>query len=229
MRSDAIPAMTENSPLAGAAHYCPPLPQVSLPFEMPGQPVAIAEMADLFGVTHRTLHFYEEKGLITARRSGSMRVYDRVQIHRMAVINACREIGIPVAVIQELMEELSGATSETEANEMFHNMLARRKRELTADISNIRRQMQQIESLLVAEDEGPALVSPKPMSLVLSDIEKQCLGLMAEGYSAPRLARALNLDFEELRRMEDGIIQKFQATNRFQAVAKAMLLGFVPN
>jgi DNA-binding transcriptional MerR regulator len=229
MRSDAIPAMTENSPLAGAAHYRPPLPQVTLAFEMPSQPLAIAEMADLFGVTHRTLHFYEEKGLITARRSGSMRVYDHVQIHRMAVINACREIGIPVAVIQELMEELVGATSETEANEMFHNMLARRKRELTADISNIRRQMQQIESLLVAEEEDQALASPKPMSLMLSDIEKQCLGLMAEGYSAPRLARALNLEFEDLRRMEDGIIQKFQATNRFQAVAKAMLLGFVPN
>jgi len=127
------------------------------------------------------------------------------------------------------MEELADATSEAEANEMFHNMLARRKRELTADISHIRRQMQQIESLLVAEEEDQALVSPKPMSLVLSDIEKQCLGLMAEGYSAPRLARALNLEFEDLRRMEDDIIRKFQATNRFQAVAKAMLLGFVPN
>jgi hypothetical protein len=29
--------------------------------------------------------------------------------------------------------------------------------------------------------------------------------------------------------MEDGIIRKFQATNRFQAVAKALLLGMVPN
>jgi DNA-binding transcriptional MerR regulator len=229
MQSDIMQARTDSVPLAGAARNFPYLPQVSLSFEMPTQPVAIAEMADLFGVTHRTLHFYEEKGLITARRSGSMRVYDRGQIHRMAVINACREIGIPVAVIQELMEELAGATSEAEADEMFHDMLARRKRELTADISNIRRQMQQIESLLVAEEEDQALVTPKPMSLVLSDIEKRCLGLMAEGYSAPRLARALNLEFEDLRRMEDDIIQKFQATNRFQAVAKAMLLGFVPN
>ena len=101
MQSDIMQARTDSVPLAGAAHNFPYLPQVSLSFEMPAQPVAIAEMADLFGVTHRTLHFYEEKGLITARRSGSMRVYDRVQIHRMAVINACREIGIPVAVIQD--------------------------------------------------------------------------------------------------------------------------------
>ncbi|WP_117192575.1 MerR family transcriptional regulator [Rhizobium terrae] len=205
------------------------LPQITLPFEIPEQPVAIAEMADMFGVTHRTLHFYEEKGLITAKRSGTMRVYNSENIQQMAVINACREIGISVAAIQDLMEELAGASSQEEADELFHAMLARRKRELTSDISNIRRQMQQIENLLTGEetDDGPE--TARPMQLVLTDREKQCLALMAEGYSAPRLARTLNLEFEDLRQMEDGIIRKFQATNRFQAVAKAVLLGIVPN
>lgn len=195
---------------------------------MPSQPLAIAEMADLFGVTHRTLHFYEEKHLIAASRSGSMRVYDREQIQRMAVINACREIGIPVAVVQELMEELTGATSQEEADAIFHSMLSRRKRELTADISHIHRQMQQIETLLTAECDD-AQETAKPAIIILNDTEKQCLALMAEGYSAPRIARSLKMSFEDLREMEDSIIRKFQATNRFQAVAKAVLLGMVPN
>ncbi|WP_105373799.1 MerR family transcriptional regulator [Neorhizobium huautlense] len=228
MRSDArYPTAGLNAVTAGGQTKF--LPQVSLPFELPEEPLAIAEMADLFGVTHRTLHFYEEKGLITAERSGTMRVYGSEHIQRMAVINACREIGMSVAVIQELMDELAGAASQAEADDLFQNMLSRRKRELTADISNIRRQMQQIESLLSTEDEDGTSEAARPMSLVLSDIEKRCLALMAEGYSAPRLARTLDLPFEELREMEDGIIRKFQATNRFQAVAKALLLGMVPN
>lgn len=229
MRSDAMPIMDESGPMAGSAQYFNHLPQVSLPFEMPSQPLAIAEMADLFGVTHRTLHFYEEKHLIAASRSGSMRVYDSEQIQRMAVINACREIGIPVAIIQELMEELAGAASQEEADAIFHSVLSRRKRELTADISHIHRQMQQIESLLTADENEVALESSKPAVIILGDMEKQCLALMADGYSAPRIARSLNMPFEALRDMEDSIIRKFQATNRFQAVAKAVLLGMVPN
>ncbi|MCC2610331.1 MerR family transcriptional regulator [Neorhizobium petrolearium] len=232
MRSDAIHTIHGGGapPALGTApgHFNF-LPQVSLPFDMPEGPVAIAEMADLFGVTHRTLHFYEEKGLITAKRFGAMRIYDSGDIQRMAVINACREIGMPVAVIQDLMEELTTTTSQAEADELFHTMLARRKRELTADISNIRRQMQQIESLLSGEDEDEVNETCRPVSLALTDMEGRCLALMAEGYSAPRIARVLNLQFEELRHMEDGIIRKFEATNRFQAVAKALLLGVVPN
>ena len=205
------------------------LPQIGLPFEMPEEPVAIAEMADLFGVTHRTLHFYEEKGLITARRSGTMRVYTSEDINRMAVINACREIGMSVAVIQDLMQELAATKTRQEADELFRNMLARRKRELTADISNIHRQMQQLENLLSGEEEGETRAGSMSATLSLTDLEKRCLTLMAEGYSSPRLARVLNLELEELRRMEDLIIRKFQVTNRFQAVAKAMLLGVVAN
>ena len=51
------------------------LPRLPLPGTIPDSHVAIADMADAFGVTHRTLHFYEEKGLLTAEewgRCGSM-------------------------------------------------------------------------------------------------------------------------------------------------------------
>ncbi|MGK6316000.1 MerR family transcriptional regulator [Neorhizobium sp. DT-125] len=226
MRSDTDRTGSEDG-VSTASDHADFLPRIFLPFEMPGKPVAIAEMADLFGVTHRTLHFYEEKGLLAARRSGTMRVYGAKDIRRMAVINACREIGIPVAVIQDLMEELAAATSQAEADNIFQSALARRKRELTADISNIHRQMQQIETLLSGEEETPETSRPAPPPL--TDMEKRCLALMAEGYSAPRLARALDLEFETLRAMEDGIIQKLEATNRYQAVAKALLLGIVSN
>lgn len=205
------------------------LPAIQLPFDLPDEPLPIADVADLFGVTHRTLHFYEEKGLLRASRVGPMRVYYAEQLRRMAIINACREVGIGIAVIQEFLEELVMARSQDEADEIFRTTLARRKRELTADISHIHRQMQQIETLMICEEEERPRIGQNPASPALTEMERQCLSLMAEGYSPPRLARTLHIEFDDLRRIEADIIEKFQATNRFQAVAKAVLLGVVLN
>lgn len=205
------------------------LPAAALPPNLPSGAVAIAEMANAFGVTHRTLHFYEEKGLITASRVGLMRVYNRQDVLQMAIINICREIGMPIAVIQELMEELHGVTSQEESNRTFQNALMVRKRELMAGLSTVRRQMQQITNLL-EEDVGelaPATNDNREESGSLSEIERRCLELMAEGHTQTRIARSLEMKNEEISALETEIIRKFNANNRFQAVAKAVLLGIV--
>ena len=124
------------------------LPIAPLPVNLPEGRLAIADMANAFGVTHRTLHFYEEKGLLTAARVGPMRVYGPDEIQQMAMVNTCRETGMPVAVIQELLERLSTAESQEEADGVFRNAMAARKRELVAQQSTIRRQMQQINEML---------------------------------------------------------------------------------
>lgn len=206
------------------------LPELKLSLRLPPEPVGIAEMANLFGVTHRTLHFYEEKGLLASRRSGLMRIYSHRDVNVMALVNTCREIGIPVAVIQEFMEKLADAESQAEATALFEELLNNRKRELTSDLSTMRRQMQQISNLLTPDDEEDAAQSgPSPEdSVSLTEIERKCLELMAEGYASVRLARAVGLRTEELQKIEMGIIQKFGANNRFQAVAKAVLLGIIP-
>jgi DNA-binding transcriptional MerR regulator len=229
MRNDLFDVTDVTSITANDLSSSPYLPAIPIPFDLPDEPLPIADVADLFGVTHRTLHFYEEKGLLRASRAGPMRVYFAEQIRRMAIINACREIGIGILVIQELMEELAAAGSQEEADEIFRIALARRKRELTADISHIHRQMQQIETLMTCEGEEHPQNVRGPVSPILTEVERQCLSLMAEGYSPPRLARTLHIEFDDLRRIEADIMEKFQATNRFQAVAKAVLLGVVLN
>ena len=204
------------------------LPDIALPGELPAEPVAIAHMAEMFGVTHRTLHFYEEKGLIKAGRIGLMRVYSHADISRMALINACREVGMPIAVIQELVADLTLAASQGEADAIFQQALLIRKRELTAALSTIRRQMQQIIVLLSPDGATPPPAQVDSREHVdLSELERRCLGLMAEGYTPTRIARALNLASEEITAIENMIIQKFDARNRFQAVAKAVLFGLV--
>lgn len=204
------------------------LPDMALPQDLPDEPVAIADMAELFGVTHRTLHFYEEKGLIRARRVSAMRVYDRSDIARMALITACREVGMPIAGIQELMDALKSAASREEANALFEAALLARRRELTAGLSTIHRQLQQIGRLLSQDPaDAPVDRSGRRSAVALSDMERRCLALMAEGYTPLRIARALSLTSSEIAALETAVISKLDAHNRFQAVAKAVLLGIV--
>lgn len=187
--------------------------------------LAIADMADAFGVTHRTLHFYEEKGLLTASRMGPMRVYDIEDMRRMAVINACREIDMPIADVQDLMEALTLAATPEAAARTFADALHARKRELAAQQSILRRQMQRIGELLESAAEGRISEQTEPSSVHLSPIETSCLSLMAEGYPASRIALMMDMDLTAALALESGIIRKFNGHNRFQAVAKAVLLG----
>ncbi|MFD1743908.1 MerR family transcriptional regulator [Rhizobium helianthi] len=203
------------------------LPRVSDAAIAMQAPLAIADMADLFGVTHRTLHFYEEKGLIFPQRLGAMRVYGSDDIRRMEVICACREIGISLVAIQELMQQLGEASSQEEADMLFRTALETRKRELTADMSTIHRQVQQIRLLANGPTRHPAH-SPETLP-VLIDIERQCLLLMTDGLKGAELAKALGLSSDELLDLEDRLIKKLGVANRYQAAAKAHILGILPS
>ena len=202
------------------------LPILPLPGTIPESQVGIADMADAFGVTHRTLHFYEEKGLLAAERMGPMRVYGLEDIRRMAVINACREIDMPIVAIQELMADLLAALSREEAAQIFRDALHGHKRELAAQQSILRRQMQRVSELLESADEGAGKRQPA-QAIHLSPIEIKCLGFMAEGYAATRISTLMDMDMTAVLTLESDIIRKFNGHNRFQAVAKAVLMGFV--
>jgi DNA-binding transcriptional MerR regulator len=190
-------------------------------------PLPIAEMADHFGVTHRTLHFYEEKGLITAQRLGTMRVYDANNIRRMAVIGACREIGMSLSAIQELMDDLAEVRSQAQADALFARALDNRRRELTSSISSIQRQIQQIRAL---SDGNIGLSGLTEQSRPqVSELEHRCLVLMTEGYKGADLAERLGIDPDALVEMESDLIRKLGVANRFQAAAKAIILGILPH
>ncbi|AOF90461.1 MerR family transcriptional regulator [Sinorhizobium sp. RAC02] len=203
------------------------LPVAPLPENLPEGRLAIADMANAFGVTHRTLHFYEEKGLLRAARVGPMRVYGPEEIQQMAVVNTCRETGMPVAVIQELLDQLSAADSQDEADTIFRTAMTARKRELAAQQSTIRRQMQQINELLDFSAAHEIETNDNTPHCSFSQVELRCLTLMAEGYPTSRIARALEVEPGEVQVMEKTIISKFNSNNRFQAVAKAVMLGIV--
>jgi DNA-binding transcriptional MerR regulator len=65
--------------------------------------MGIQEVADLLGVTHRTLRFYEDQGLIEPRRVGTMRIYGRREVGRMQVILRGKRLGFSIREIRDYM------------------------------------------------------------------------------------------------------------------------------
>lgn len=215
-----------NPGLSAQENFC--LPVIPLPYNITPGAMAISDMANIFGVTHRTLHFYEEKKLIVADRVGAMRVYSPRQVRVMALVNLCRETGMPIAQIQDMMEELSTARDQADADRIFRETLLARKRELTAGQSIIRRQMQQINDLMeFGQDPHEDNDNHEQDAPILTEEENRCLCLMAEGYTPARLTKALSRPMSDILELESAIIRKFGANNRFQAVAKAVLFGII--
>lgn len=65
---------------------------------------SITDLAREFGVTSRTLRFYEDEGLIHPTRRGTTRVYARADRARLAWILRGRSVGFTLADIRELLD-----------------------------------------------------------------------------------------------------------------------------
>lgn len=64
----------------------------------------IGEMAEEYGVTLRTLRFYEDKGLLNPLREGNMRLYDRRDQTRLKLILLGRKVGFSLREVKQMMD-----------------------------------------------------------------------------------------------------------------------------
>jgi DNA-binding transcriptional MerR regulator len=64
----------------------------------------IGEMAKSYGVTLRTLRFYEDKGLLNPKREGSTRLYSRRDRSRLKLILLGRKVGFSLREVKQIMD-----------------------------------------------------------------------------------------------------------------------------
>ena len=65
---------------------------------------SIAELADEFGVTHRTIRFYEDRGLLAPERQGTRRVYRARDRVRLALVLRGKRLGFDLAEIARIVD-----------------------------------------------------------------------------------------------------------------------------
>ena len=85
----------------------------------------IGEVAELLGTTPRALRFYEEEGLVAARRTaGGTRLYSREDIVRFRAILRLAHAGVPLALIKDLATAREKFASGKQASHSVHSVLA---------------------------------------------------------------------------------------------------------
>jgi DNA-binding transcriptional MerR regulator len=64
----------------------------------------IAEVAERYGVTHRTVRFYEDRGLITPERRGTRRIYHPRDQVRLSLILRGKRLGFSLEEITRIID-----------------------------------------------------------------------------------------------------------------------------
>ncbi len=75
--------------------------------------VRIGEMAKQFGVTLRTLRFYEDKGLLNPKRDGATRLYTRRDRARLKLILLGRKVGFSLREVKQMIDLYDPTGSNT--------------------------------------------------------------------------------------------------------------------
>ncbi|RNF34886.1 MerR family transcriptional regulator [Paracoccus methylarcula] len=117
--------------------------------------MTIRQMCDSFGVTPRTLRFYEARELIFPQRRGQHRLYDRRDRARLTLILRGKRFGFSLEQIRQLLELYEpGGRNETQiaatiqvARERLEDM-ERQYSELSEAIAELQTQIGDAESRL---------------------------------------------------------------------------------
>jgi DNA-binding transcriptional MerR regulator len=76
-----------------------------------GEALTISQMAAKFGVTPRTLRFYESKGLLSPAREGRGRIYTQKDQQHIALILKGRKLGFTISEITQMIKAEDGTAS----------------------------------------------------------------------------------------------------------------------
>lgn len=110
----------------------------------------ISQLAREFGITTRTIRYYEEKGLIRPRRVGQQRLYSAADRVRIKLILRGRRIGMS---LQESVDVIDMYDPQNNNAAQLHSLLARIQERRGA----LLQQKQDIDDMLTGLDEVEAL------------------------------------------------------------------------
>jgi DNA-binding transcriptional MerR regulator len=84
---------------------------------------SVGELAEEFGITTRTLRFYEAEGLISPERVGERRIYHARDRIRIRLILRGKRFGMSLAECREIVDMYDGAA--TSERRQLETLLAR--------------------------------------------------------------------------------------------------------
>ena len=113
---------------------------------MPDKTYSISELANEFGITTRTIRFYEEKGLVTPLRDGQKRLFSPADRVRIKLILRGKRIGM---TLQECVDFIDMYDPAHNNRDQLHSLIddVKRRRE------GLLQQRRDIDDMLAGLDE----------------------------------------------------------------------------
>lgn len=87
----------------------------------------ISDLAREFGITPRTIRFWEDQGLLFPQREGQTRVFSRRDRTRLKLALRGKRLGLSLAEIKEMIEMYDTARDESSQLLKFLDLLAERR------------------------------------------------------------------------------------------------------
>lgn len=128
--------------------------------EPPSGECTISQLAGEFGVTMRAIRFYEDRGLLTPRRIGAMRIYGAADRTRLERILRAKRLGMTLTEIKDWLGlyESSGDRSLLDDSRRWTARMERRLDDLTLTLAELR----QIERAAVERVASQGIDSRSP-------------------------------------------------------------------
>ncbi len=126
----------------------------------------ITELAAHYGVTPRTIRFYEAKGLLTPQRVGWTRAYTHRDYARLELILRAKRLGFSLADVKEYLSLYDVDTTQAQQLKLLTRRVRARISELEhqrTDLGNALRELKEIEGQTIAAlaEKGVALDAPR--------------------------------------------------------------------
>lgn len=179
----------------------------------------VSELAKLAGVTVRTLHHYDEVGLVvpSARTEAGYRLYGPGDLERLQLVLFYRELGFGLAEIKQLLDRPGFDRGEA---------LRSQRDLLVARANRLAHMITAVDQAIAAHEEGTEMTD-ETMFEVFGDEQRE---LQAEAErrwgdtdayreSRRRTSRYSRQDFEELKAESDAILLRIAEVYRSGATA----------
>lgn len=132
--------------------------------DQPATIFAISDLAREFGITPRTIRFWEDQGILSPERKGSKRVFTRRDRARLKMALRGKRLGLSLAEIKDLIGMYNSTEDETPQLTECLRVMGKRRLALEQqreDIEAMLTEIGQFESLCEQELARRAACRPK--------------------------------------------------------------------
>ncbi len=112
-----------------------------------GRTYTIGELAEEFGLTLRTLRFYEDEGLIRPARAGQSRIYSRRDRARLKLICRGKRLGFSIGDIKDFLDLYDADEAQVEQMRYMHGLARDRIRQLEQQLRDVQQTLRELRDI----------------------------------------------------------------------------------